>query len=121
MEPRMPVRRVFVIWTSPLLLASLRALLKHAQVEWLGDCSYQENFSQQLAELQPDTVFFETGLPIIETGGEQTEKAFQIMGSNRHSLRLIQVSLERNDIQIYQINHATIHQKEDLLKLLFKE
>jgi AmiR/NasT family two-component response regulator len=117
----MAVCRVFVIWTSPLLLASLRALLNHAQVEWLGDSSSQDNFSQRLEELEPDTIFLEIDPPLMETSGEQAEIAFQIMGTNRQSLRLIQVSLDRNDIQVYRVDHETIHHKEDLLKLLLKE
>jgi hypothetical protein len=35
----MAVRRVFVIWANPIFRESVRLLLRHPDVEWVGELS----------------------------------------------------------------------------------
>ena len=111
----MAIRRVFVVWQNPLLLMSLRALLNHASIEWVGDSSSLEKLPELLEQQKPDIILIEGEV------NENTENAFYLLGSGKRHLRIIGLNLVGNEIQLYTLEQETINQKEDLLNLILKE
>lgn len=63
----MAMRRVFVIWTNPLLHESARLYLKHPGIIIVGAASYFTIAHEDIMRLQPDTILFEktcAGVPV---------------------------------------------------------
>jgi DNA-binding NarL/FixJ family response regulator len=111
----MAIRRVFVVWQHPLILMSLRGLLNHASIEWVGDSSTLDDLPQLVVENKPDIILIEGEVD------ENTQKALHLLETSKRSLRIIALNLSRNEIQLYELEQETINQKEDLLNLILKE
>lgn len=111
----MAIRRVFVLWQHPLILMSLRGLLSHASIEWVGDSSTLDDLPQLFAEKMPDIILIEGEVD------DNTHNALRLLEASKRSLRVIGFGLSGNEIQVYELEQETINQKEDLLNLILKE
>ena len=111
----MATRRVFVLWQHPLILMSLRGLLNHASIEWVGDSSTLDDLPRLFVEKTPDIILIEGEVD------DNTQKALHLLAASKRNLRVIGLSLQGNDIQLYELEQETINQKEDLLNLILKE
>ena len=108
----MAVQRVFVIWTNPLFHESVRLLLKHPDIIWVGTASDFAAAHEEILRLRPDTVLFE------KTSASIPLDVMEILEVNTWSLRIIGLSLYDNEISFYHRQHQTVGQAGDLLHFI---
>jgi chemotaxis response regulator CheB len=107
--------RVYVIWTNPLFHDSLRQLLDHSEIEWVGAASDFSIAVEEITRFQPDTILIE------DVAGETTTSTFmKIMEKFQWDLRLIRVSLNDNQMIVFQHAQQTVQQPEDLIRLIIQ-
>lgn len=112
----MAKHQVYVIWTNPLFHDSLRQLLDHAYIEWVGSATDFSNAVEEISRLHPDTILTE------EVAGETTTSTFmKIVEQFQWDLRVIGVSLEDNQMSIYTHAQQTVGQVEDLIHIISEE
>ena len=109
----MAARRVFVIWSNPLFHESLRLLLNHPEVEWVGATSDHATAHDQIVSLFPDTILIEE-----EEESNASAETLEILGTGSADVRVIRLSLTDNELRIYHREQRTVGQAEDLLKLI---
>jgi len=108
----MAVRRVFVIWTNPLFHESAVLLLKHPDIIIVGATADFMTAHEDIMRLQPDTILFEktrAGLPADIMGILQTEP---------WNMRIIELSLDTNEMSLYHLEHQTVIKAGDLLQFV---
>ncbi|NIW45305.1 MAG: hypothetical protein GWN30_11285 [Gammaproteobacteria bacterium] len=111
----MPMHQVYVIWTNQLVRDSLRQLLDHIDITWVGASSDFSFAIEEISRLHPDTILIEEGVD------ETTTTAFmEIVEKFQWNLRVIGVSLDDNQLSIYQHAHQTVGQPEDLIRLIIQ-
>ncbi len=108
----MAVRRVFVIWTHPLFHESVRLLLNHPEVEWVGSTSDYETALTKILDFQPDTILVE------EVEETISERIIKLLEGSSWNLRVIGLSLDNNKMRVYHSEYRTVAQAEDLLHLI---
>ncbi len=106
-------RRVFVIWTHPLFHESIRLLLNHPGIEWVGATPDHRVAREEIIRLQPDTILIEEG----ESGGTPGE-AMGILETGPSDVRVIRLSLADNALSVYHREQRVVGQAEDLLRLI---
>ena len=109
----MAVHRVFVIWTHPLFHESMRLLLKHPDIEWVGATSDHAAARDQIVSLGPDTILIE-----VEEGRHTPAETLEILAASSSDMRVIQLGLVNNQLIVYHREHRTVGQAEDLLRLI---
>jgi len=111
----MATQRVYVIWTHPLFHDSLRQLLDHTEINWLGAASDFTIAVEEISRLHPDTILIE------EMEGETTTSTFmEIVEKFQWNLRVVGISLNDNQLSVYQHAQQTVGQPEDLIRLILK-
>jgi DNA-binding NarL/FixJ family response regulator len=111
----MTTHQVYVIWTHPLVHDSLRQLLDHTDIEWVGAASDYKIAIDEISRLHPDTILVE------EVEGEMTTSTLvEIVEKFQWDLRVVGVSLDDNQLNIYQHEHQTVGQPEDLIRLIIQ-
>jgi DNA-binding NarL/FixJ family response regulator len=111
----MATQRVYVIWTHPLFHDSLRQLLDHTEIDWVGAASDFTIAVEEISRLHPDTILIE------ELEGETTTSAFmEIVEKFQWNLRVVGISLNDNQLSVYQHAQQTVGQPEDLIRLILK-
>lgn len=111
----MTTHLVYVIWTHPLVHDSLRQLLDHTDIEWVGAESNFKIAVEEISRLHPDTILIE------EVEGEKTiSTLMEIVEEFQWNLRVVGVSLDDNQLSIYQHEHKTVGQPEDLIRLIIQ-
>lgn len=110
----MSARRVFVIWTHPLFHESIRLLLRRPNVELVGATSDGAVGERQIAMLRPDVV-------IIEETEEEQQADARIMSVLQRVPKLIRLSLEDNQLILFQRQDRTVGQVADLLRLIVED
>jgi AmiR/NasT family two-component response regulator len=104
--------RIYVIWSNPIFRDSLRMILKHSQIEWVG-C--EPDFGKALEEivnLTPDTIIVEISeqftLANLIQGLEQEESELQIIGMN----------MENNIVTLYHRESYSVVHEDELLQII---
>ncbi len=111
----MATHQVYVIWAHPLFPDSLRQLLDHTDIKWVGAASDFTNAVEDISRLHPDTILIE------ELEGETTASTFlKIVEKFQWDLRVVGVSLKDNQLSIYQHAQQTVGQPEDLIRLILQ-
>jgi len=105
---------VFVIWTNPLFLESLSALLNHPEIQLVGASSDFSQAQNEIAVLRPDIV-------VIEGNLDDNPIDCTTMPILRSGSRVIQMSLGDNELNIFQHQHRTLVNAEDLLTMILEE
>ena len=108
----MVVQRVFVIWTHPLFHESVRLILNHPSVEWLGSTSDYAAARDQILRLRPNAVLVEE----VEDGVPAS--ALAVLEACNWDVRVIALSLTDNKLSVYHREHRIVGQAEDLLHLI---
>lgn len=106
----MATRRVFVIWTNPLFHESARLLLKHPDIIWVGASEDITFAHDEITRLHPDTILFEktkAGIPA---------DLMEILEVESRDIRIIELSLDNNDMSLYHRERQTVLKAGDLLK-----
>jgi DNA-binding NarL/FixJ family response regulator len=111
----MPIHQVYVIWTHQLVRDSLRQLLDHTDITWVGAASDFSLAIEEISRLHPDTILIE------EVVDETTTTAFmEIIEKFQWNLRVVGVSLDDNQLSIYQHEQQMVGQPEDLIRLIIQ-
>lgn len=108
----MRVRRVFVVSKHPIFRQSVRLLLDHPDVEWVGaspDCTAARS---EIIDLQPNTILVE------ETEGKIPTDALEILEASTWEVRVVSVSLDDNSLSVFHREQKTVGQANDLLDLV---
>ncbi len=108
----MAVRRVFVVWTNPLFHESAVLLLKHPDIIIVGATADFTTAHEDIIGLHPDTILFEktrAGYPVDVIG---------ILEAETWNIRIIELSLETNEMSIYHREHQTVVEAGDLLQFV---
>ncbi len=108
----MAIRRVFVIWTHSLFHESVRLLLRHPDIEWVGATTDLAAAREQIASLRPDTILVE------EREGSLSPEALEIMEACPWEVRVIGLSLADNQTSVYHREQRTVGKAEELLHLV---
>ena len=108
----MVVQRVFVIWTNPLFHDSVRMILNHPDVEWVGSTSDYTTARDKILSLQPSVVIVE------EVEGANPALVFSILEWCNWNMRVINLSLTDNKYYVYHRQQKIVGQAEDLLRLI---
>jgi DNA-binding NarL/FixJ family response regulator len=111
----MATQRVFVIWTHPLFLVSVRLLLNHPNIELVGASSNYAAAQEELSSLQPDCVIVEeveSNLPAIE---------MDILKTSSWVVRLIGLNLDDNRLNVYHREQRSVVEAGDLLHLILND
>ncbi len=111
----MATQRVYLIWTHPLFHDSLLQLLDHTEINWVGSASDFTIAVEEISRLHPDTILIE------ELEGDTTTSAFmEIVEKFQWNLRVVGISLNDNQLSIYQHEQQTVGQPEDLIRLIIQ-
>ena len=106
------VQRVFVIWTHSLFQESVRLILNHPSVEWLGSSSDYAAARDQIISLRPNAILVEEG------EGSVHALALAVLEACSWDVRVIGLSLTDNKLSMYHHEHRIVRQAEDLLHLI---
>ena len=101
----------------PLFHESVRMLLNHPHVEWVGATSDYQRAPVQILELRPDTI-------LIEEDPLDASKYFELvdlMKATTWELRVISLNLDDNHLKIVHYEQGLVDQAGDLLNLVLKE
>ncbi len=104
-------RRVFLIWTYPLFKEVVCLLLGQSEVELLGATSDHAEALDLIADLKPDVVIVE----VAEGDQSNCEETISIL---QVSPRVIRLSLDNNEMKIYQRHDRMMTNVEDLFSLI---
>ncbi len=111
----MATRRVFVIWTHPLFHESVRLLLTHPGIEWVGATADHAAAREQVAKLRPDTILVEEGESGIPA------EALGLLEACSWKVRVVGLGMDDNQLIIYRREQRTVAQAGDLLRLIQSE
>src|SRR5574341_880732 len=108
-------RRVFIIWVHPLFYDTIRLLIVHPEVEVVGAGSVYTEALAEIEKLQPDTVIVEE---TEENKREAALETLRLLETSSWCSRIVRISLQDNDLWIYQREQRTISNKNDLLQII---
>lgn len=107
-------KRVFVIWFHPLFHDSVRMLLVHPNIEWVGEANDIVVAEKKILQNCPDTVIFEeihnTIPDLIVTIQEKCPSVHKIIGFN----------LNNNELKIYHHEQKVVADVDDLIQSIIK-
>lgn len=105
-------KRVFVMWTHPLFYESIRLLLNQ-EVDLVGSTDDRAKGYLGIANLKPEVV-------IIETPAGQPDLGMETISILQKGPRVIHLSLEDNELSLYQRLHKTMHEPSDLMQVILE-
>lgn len=111
----MVTRRVFVIWTHQLFRESVRLLLNHPEVEWVGAASDHQTAQDEILKLRPDIILIE------EMRDDVPVEIMGILEASPWGVRVIGLSLDDNKLSMYHREQRTVRQADDLLRLIISD
>lgn len=104
--------RVYAFWRNPIFHDSLRMLLQHPYVEWVGNSSDPSTFKSEILWLQPNLVIIE------QTEEKEYTEILELLQANSLEIKIIAINLEDNQLLVLKSDKKTIVQAEDLLDLV---
>jgi len=108
------VQRVFIIWSHPLFYHTLHLLLRHPAIEIIGaNCEYV-TARVELEKLEPDIIIFEDTQENTSAGTQ----IWELLESNRTPLRVIRLSLDDNELRMYQRHCWTLSDDRELIRFI---
>jgi DNA-binding NarL/FixJ family response regulator len=107
--------RLFLIWTNPLFRDSVRLLLSHPKVNWMGAASNWATAQPEILRLQPDIILVEEGEDKVEI------EVMKILEATPWNVRVVSVNLDNNKLSIFHREQKIVGQAEDLLHLVLGE
>jgi DNA-binding NarL/FixJ family response regulator len=106
--------QVFLIWTHPLFHEFLQLLLKGDRIEIVGETSDHAEAQRLIAEQKPDVV-------IVESQGSEVVDSTETFSILMVSPRVLRLSLEDNQLKVYQRQERTITNPRELLTMILGE
>lgn len=108
----MAVRRVFVIWTHPLFHESVRLILKHPDIIWVGAAEDFTTAHEEIQRLHPDTILFE------KTRASNLADVMEVLNMNMWDVRIIGLSLDDNEMNLYHRERQMVVEPGDLVQFV---
>jgi DNA-binding NarL/FixJ family response regulator len=105
----MPSHRVFIYWVHPLFYDTVRALLHHPEIEWIGSSSNYSRVIDPTLAPQPDIIIIE------EDRDRQFSDMVHVMENTPWNVRLVGLNLEDNEMHIYSFVQQNVCMVDDLL------
>ena len=105
-------RKLYVIWTNPIFRDSVRLLLNHPDVNWVGTTSDYGLAKENISLLQPDTVVIEQEESFVPS------PIMEALEANAKDFRLIVVNLSDNKLRVFHREQWVITVESDLLNLV---
>lgn len=90
-------------------------MLKHPDITWVGEVANFRAVSEEILKLKPDTILFER----TETGIPDVVKEIMVVEAN--DVRMIGLSLDNNEISLFQREHQAVEEASDLLQIVLGE
>jgi len=109
----MSSKSVFVIWTHPLFLTSIRMLLKHPEIDWLGSTSDYTNALDMISNLKPEIIIIEE-----EQEGKTSIRLMKNMESHHLDFFIIGLNLNDNKLNVYHHQKQKVLKADDLIHLI---
>ncbi len=109
----MNTHRVFIIWSHPLFLASMRLLLQNADIDWIGVSRHLQEAIAAISCLKPDTVLIEEG-----ENGTVAANVMEIFENSLTNMRVFRLSLADNNLKIFRQEKRTDVQADQLIQLI---
>jgi len=107
-------QRVFIVWTNPLFRETVSLLLNHPAILIIGEESDRQEARTRIHHLQPDTIIIEETLNGEAIGVD----IIGLLESSDWEPRIARLSLQDNELRMYQRANRTIKTHEDLLNLI---
>jgi hypothetical protein len=109
----MATQRVFVIWLHPIFYESVRLLLNHPAIQWVGATSDHTTVKDEILNLRPDTVLIEE-----EVEGDFLAKIVEILEACPWNMRVVGLGLADNKLTVYHREQRVAGKVDDLLDLI---
>lgn len=107
-------RRIFVFWENPIFRDSVRLLLDHPDVEWVGASSDYAAAMEGVQDAKPDTLLIEG------TDGQLPAAVIDLLEASDCSLRLIMFNLNDNRLSVYHFEQWLVADEGDLIRLVLR-
>jgi hypothetical protein len=108
-------RKVFVIWANPIVHDSIRLLLNHPEVEWVGSVSNFTDARDDILRLDPDTILVE------KTDAGISTMIMEILELSPSGGRVVAMNLNNNQLCVYHREERTIAKANDLLGVVLSD
>ena len=108
----MVVQRVFVVWTNPLFHESVRLILRHPNIQFVGANSDYAAAQEEIYLLRPDTILIE------DTGIKLTSDVIEVLGVCPWNVLVVLISLSENKFNVYHHEQRNLEKVSDLLQLI---
>jgi DNA-binding NarL/FixJ family response regulator len=106
--------RVFVVWANPLFRDSVRMLLQHPDVDYVGEAHNDGLATETILALEADTILVEEAL------GKVPAKVMDLFAQSQFAGRLVSVSLRNNRLHVYHREEWAAAHADDLLHLILQ-
>ena len=110
------IQRIFIVWAHPIFRETVSRLLDHPAVEIVGLSADRQTAVAEIEALKPDTIIIEETEDTAHTHGE----AARIMEACSWELRVIRLSLQDNELWLYQQQRRSISNIEEFLRVIQK-
>ena len=107
-------RRLLTIWTNPLFRESMRLILDHPDVEWVGSSADYGAARELARELQPDIIVVE------EIDGSMPACVLEVLEEQELQVRLVGVNLVDNRTHIYRCEELLVATTDELVRLVLQ-
>lgn len=105
----MSARQVYIIWAHPLFHESMRLLLDHPQIQFVGETSDYLAAQEELVRLRPDILLME------DDNGEEHARIMEYFQACPWSMMIFLISMDDNELGIYHHEKRAVVRTNDLL------
>lgn len=110
----MSIRHVYVIWTHHLFHESIRLLLRHANIRFVGANSDYATARSEISNLHPDIILVEA----VDEG--EINQAVNVLSACPWNVMVVLISLNDNQLNLYHHELRIVGQTDDLLQLVLQ-
>lgn len=102
-------QKIYTIWSNPIFRDSLRILLAHPEILWLGDQTDINRAVEDILQQKPDTVLVESG--------ENANPAMLIhkLEKKDFQLQIIGLNIDTNEVILFHRDYRSVFHERDLL------
>jgi DNA-binding NarL/FixJ family response regulator len=108
------IQRIFIVWVHPIFRETVRLLLKHPAIEIVGLSADRQTALAEMETLKPDTIIIEEAEDIVLTHSEVA----QFLDACSWESRVIRLSLQDNEVWLYQQQRQSISSSEEFLQVI---
>lgn len=111
----MAAQRVFIFWTHPLFHETIRVLLNHPEVEWVGSSPDYQIDWDLFSDPPPDKIVIE------EDGRGPPPEIINLLLAHCESVRVLGLNLLDNEMNVFDYSQRTVCKADDLLHLILDD